>query len=166
MPHTYTDQTEPIRSGVAKLFFWMGLALAGVGVVMGVTFIVWGLLTTNDDGLVTTGVILGPLFLAAGALMHLGGRRQWVRLLPDGIVWRTVFSGPTYVPWREVHHVAVPLSPSEGHQVLLAIHDGRWIPVPAIRMSSANTGRWADGGYRKAGAAIVDAHKGWLATSR
>ena len=100
MPHTYTDQTEPIRSGVAKLFFWMGLALAGVGVVMGVTFIVWGLLTTNDDGLVTTGVILGPLFLAAGALMHLGGRRQWVRLLPDGLVWRTVFSGPTYVPWR------------------------------------------------------------------
>ena len=164
MPDRDTDHPKPLRSGVATLLFWMGPALAALGVLMGLAFIVGGLVS-GDSELLFGGPIFALIFGGGGTLMHLGGRRQWVRLYPDAIVWRTAFSRPTRVPWRDVHHVELPSVPSQGRQVRLALFDGRRIPVSAITMSSGSTGTssWADSGYWNAGVDIINAHKAWLA---
>jgi len=162
-PHTQDPKT--VRSGVAKLLFWMGPAIAAVGVLLGILFVVGGL-TSGDTGLALGGLVFALVFCCAGGLMHLAGRRQWVRLYPDAIVWRTVFSGPTRVPWHVVHHVELPANAHQGRTVVLVLFDGRRVPVSAITMSSGSSGTttyWADSGYWNAGVDIINAHKEWLA---
>lgn len=147
------------------MFFWMGPAIVAVGVIVGIGFVVGGL-SSGDTGLVWGGPLFALVFGCGGGLMHLAGRRQWVRLHPDGIEWRTAFSAPSRVPWRDVHHVEVPQHQSQGSQVRLVLHNGNYVLVKAITMSSQQYGMSADSGYWNAGVDIINAHKRWLASLR
>ncbi|MFW6598492.1 PH domain-containing protein [Propionibacteriaceae bacterium Y2011] len=163
-PH---QQAEPvvIRSGVANLLRWMGLALLGIAVLIGIVAVTIGLVT-GDMEAVTFGALMTLIFGGGGLLMHLAGRRQRVELRDDGIRWCEVFSGTTHVRWGDVHHVEVPLNRWDGRSVRLIMKDGRRMFVSAISMSSSEHGVWADSGYSNAGNQIVAAHQAWLANLR
>ncbi|MFX4272952.1 hypothetical protein ACQBAR_07200 [Propionibacteriaceae bacterium Y1685] len=153
-----------MRSGVGKLFLYMGIALMIVGGVAGVVGIIMALVTGDLSWLAF--LILAAVFGGAGLVMHLVGRRSRVVLEQEGLRWTSPLGREQYVAWREVHQVVVPESPWQGRTAILWLHDGRRQPVGAVQMSSGNGGSWADAGYLAAGAEMVAAHQRWLANLR
>lgn len=149
-----------IRSGVSRLFIWMGIALVAVGVVVGIGLALAGI-ATGDPSLLF-GLLLTVIFGVAGGLMHLAGKRSRVELYPDRLTWNPVLGGPTTVPWSAVHQVMVPHHPRDGRRPRLWLRNGQQIEVTAIRMSSSEHGTWADSGYLAAGEQLIEAHKVWL----
>lgn len=160
-PPSTAQSAVIIRSGVSRLFIWMGIALVVVGLVVGVGIAVAGIAT--DDPSLYSGLLLTVIFGVGGGLMHLAGKRSRVELYPDRLVWTPVFGGATTVPWSAVHQVLVPQIPRDGLSVKLWLRNGQQVEVTAIRMSSSSgAGAWADSRYLAAGEHLINAHKSWL----
>lgn len=154
---------QVIRCGVSKLLIWMGLALVAVGILAGIGGVIAAALTGDME--LMAGLILTAIFGTAGLLMHLCGKRCRVEVSAGHVRWTPLVGSSTTVPWPAVHHVEVPERLRDGTTARLVLHDGQRLQVAAIRMSSSTTGSsaWADGGYRKAGRQLIEAHKTWLA---
>lgn len=150
-----------VRSGISRMFLWMGIALAVLGVLVGVGGAITGLVIGDTSMLAM--LILTALFGTAGVLMHLAGRRSAVRLDAEGLTWSGVFGRPQSVPWSQVHRVEVPQNSREGRRVSLLLHNGVRVPVQALTMSMSDHRHFADHGYLTAGAETVAAHQAWLA---
>ena len=165
MPQTSpsTDPVAVVRSGVSRMFIWMGIALMVVGAVVGIGIGGVGALVTGDPSLLAM-LLLTLIFGGAGILMHLAGKRSRVELFADRLTWTSVFTGPTTMPWSAVYRVEVPQHPTQGRKVRLILQDGRQVEVTAIGMSSGSEGTtsWADSGYLAAGDHIRSAHQAWL----
>lgn len=95
------------RSGVNRMFLWMGVALVVVAVLLFGVVPVLGWALTRSPSLL--GMLLGlPLFGLAGAVMALVGARRRVLVGTDRVTWYGVLGAPSVVLFSEVAHVEVP----------------------------------------------------------
>ena len=100
-------QIRTYRSGVNRMFLWMGVALVVVAVLLFGVVPVLGWSLTRSPALL--GMLLGlPVFGLAGAVMALVGARRRVLVGPDRVTWYGALGAPSVVLFSEIAHVEVP----------------------------------------------------------
>ena len=159
------NESRTHRSGVNRMFLWMGVALVVVAVLLFGAVPVLGWSLTRSPALL--GMLLGlPVFGLAGAVMALVGARRRVLVGPDRVTWYGVLGAPSVVLFSEVAHVEVPSGRRGPRAVALHRRDGRVQVIGALAMFSGEGGNSADGAYREAASDLVASHARWWALAR
>lgn len=155
-----TERIRTHRSGVNRLFLWMGIALVVLGVLLfgAVPVLAWTL--TRSPGILM--MLLGlPVLLVVGAVMALVGGRRRVLIAADRVIWYGVLGGPASVPYAEIAHIEVPTGRRGPRAVRLHRRDGAVVDLGALAMSSGEGGNHPDGAYSAAARELVTAHGRW-----
>lgn len=124
-----------VRAGTSSGLMWAGAAIIAVGVFTAL-FAVALILRGEVLGAVLV-VLLGLLVIGAGAALFLLARRACARLDARGVTWSTMLGARGFVPWEEVHQVAVPGMHEPGDSVLLWLRDGSMVPISPLRKTQS-----------------------------
>lgn len=141
---------------VGPLVMLLGVAAGVSGVVLAIVLgTAWFLLF----------LLVGAGALAAGLMLLVCGRRSRLEITAEGFTWCGFFGPARSLRWEQVHRIAPPPPAARRVAALAELRDGRVAEVrtvwesptsPAVLLGAASD-------HRRELAALVSAHRDWLA---